>query len=75
MYSRGFWKPVCSKFKINMMVTINKEDSAGEGSMDWQLITYPALFKSSVSHLSGIKYQFYLIFSPLQPNQWSTVHG
>ena len=45
---------------INMTVTINKEDSAGEDSNDWQLITYPALFKSSFSPV-GIKYQFYLI--------------
>ena len=43
------------------MITINKEGSTGEGSTDRQLITHPALFKSSVSHLSGIKYQFYLI--------------
>ena len=42
MYSRAFWKPVCSNFKINMMVTINKEGSAGEGSTDGALITNPA---------------------------------
>ena len=35
---------------INMTVTINKEDSAGEDSTDWQLITYTALFKS-VEHI------------------------
>ena len=34
MYSRAFWKPVCSNFKLNMMVTINKEDNAREDSTD-----------------------------------------
>ena len=43
---------------INMTVTINKEDSAGEDSTDWQLITYPALFKSRVSHLLGLSISF-----------------
>ena len=43
---------------INMTVTINKEDSAGEDSNDWQLITYPALFKSRVSHLLGLSISF-----------------
>ena len=61
MYSMAFWKLNGLILSISKMLKINKEGSAGEGSTDWKLITHPALFKSSVSHLSGIKYQFYLI--------------
>ena len=50
LYCRAFWKPVCSNFKLNMMVKINKEDSAREGSTDWQLIIYTALLKS-IEHI------------------------
>ena len=69
-----FESPYGIILSISKMVTINKEGSAGEGSTGWKLITHPALFKSSVSHLSGIKYQFYLISHFQSIAAWSVTH-
>ena len=53
MYSRAFEKLMCSNFKHKCDGN-NKEGSAGEGSTDGDLITYPALFKSRLLTCLGL---------------------